>query len=302
LHPFSIILTIVVVLLLTAFYYYTRGRREVFYWILAFLIAASAMVYQRMTGPTYPVRGKVHILDREVKFRLPRSSSEAGDQAIRITTGSDRIQGYVEYKRFQTSDSLTKVPMRNEHGDLTALLPHQPPAGKLEYRVFLLADGELKALQGEEPIILRFKGQVPGKILIPHILFMIISMILAVRTGLEALRPDGRMLLYTVLTIIAVFVGGLVLGPLVQKHAFGVYWSGVPFGWDLTDNKLLIAFLVWLAALVGVIRRRYVRLLPFLAMVVMMVVYSIPHSMNGSSLDYAKYDSTGVIDNIPGNH
>ena len=36
-------------------------------------------------------------------------------------------------------------------------------------------------------------------------------------------------------------VGGFILGPLVQNYAFGELWTGVPFGWDLTDNKTLIA-------------------------------------------------------------
>jgi len=33
----------------------------------------------------------------------------------------------------------------------------------------------------------------------------------------------------------------------VQHYAFGQLWTGVPFGWDLTDNKTLLAALAWVS-------------------------------------------------------
>ncbi|MCK7537691.1 MAG: hypothetical protein MZV63_45435 [Marinilabiliales bacterium] len=43
---------------------------------------------------------------------------------------------------------------------------------------------------------------------------------------------------------------GMILGPVVQKYAFGDLWTGIPFGWDLTDNKTLIAVFAWILAVV----------------------------------------------------
>ncbi len=78
----------------------------------------------------------------------------------------------------------------------------------------------------------------------------------------------------------------MILGPLVQKYAFGELWTGVPFGWDLTDNKTLIAFIFWILAVV-MNRKKERPLYTALAAVVLLLVYSIPHSMFGSELDYA---------------
>ncbi len=41
-------------------------------------------------------------------------------------------------------------------------------------------------------------------------------------------------------------LGGFLLGPIVQKYAFGAFWTGWPFGEDLTDNKTAVAVLAWL--------------------------------------------------------
>ena len=89
--------------------------------------------------------------------------------------------------------------------------------------------------------------------------------------------------------------GGMILGPIVQKFAFGEYWTGFPFGGDLTDNKMLIMWVSWLIA-VGAIGTRekknekVSRTLVLCAALVMTVVYLIPHSMRGSELNYTKVD------------
>jgi len=35
-------------------------------WVLAFIITIAAAVYQRATGPTYPVSGKISLADSEI--------------------------------------------------------------------------------------------------------------------------------------------------------------------------------------------------------------------------------------------
>jgi hypothetical protein len=91
--------------------------------------------------------------------------------------------------------------------------------------------------------------------------------------------------LYTKITFVCLFIGGMILGPVVQKFAFGEYWTGVPFGFDLTDNKTLIGVLFWGLALAGNFKKpRYY--LVILAALVLLAVYSIPHSAMGSELNY----------------
>ena len=94
-------------------------------------------------------------------------------------------------------------------------------------------------------------------------------------------------------------VGGLVLGPIVQKYAFGALWTGWPFGHDLTDNKTLIAFFAWLPATIIAARGVTSRMAVVLGWVVMMGIFLIPHSLRGSELDWSEVspvetESSGV--------
>lgn len=95
---------------------------------------------------------------------------------------------------------------------------------------------------------------------------------------------DGIALMWA--TIASLMAGGFVLGPIVQWYAFGVWWSGVPFGNDWTDNKVLVELVAWLvAAFLNRGQHRH-RGAIVAAGVVTALVYFIPHSVFGSEFDY----------------
>ena len=105
---------------------------------------------------------------------------------------------------------------------------------------------------------------------------------------LEVLFKGHYTYIYTWLTVIFLTIGGMILGPIVQKYAFDAYWTGWPFGNDLTDNKSLLAFIFWLVALGYQIWSREKKILAVVAAVVLLAVYMIPHSVLGSEIDYTK--------------
>jgi len=316
-------------------------------WVLAVLITLGAAVYQRLTGPTYPISGQATIDGQTIKARLPRSAENVTDCEIMIR-GTGALEGYLEYMRYKTQDPWTKVPLEHKQGGLAASLPKQPMAGKLAYKVTMVSGDKEAALNGDKPVVIRFKGPVPNWVLTPHIIIMFLAMLLSTVAGLSAfgkvkewpafkfmpgfvlfvvglgsayaifklvgipkimgtnllwlcipasigigallaalpLKADHRT--FAKWTAAVLFIGGLILGPLVQKFSFGVLWSGVPLGFDLTDNKTLISMVGWIAVLFLMRKGKQARIWTVLAAVLLMVVYSIPHSVLGSELDYSK--------------
>ena len=141
-----------------------------------------------------------------------------------------------------------------------------------------------KDYPADEPLVIRFRNDVPASVLIPHILLMFGAMLFAVYTFLLVItgKTYKKWLWITVATL---FVGGFILGPMVQHVAFGPWWAGFPYGTDLTDNKTLIAFVAFLAA-VATLKWKYNKWVVALAVLLMIIVFSIPHSAYGSEYDY----------------
>lgn len=258
--------------------------RKALLWILALLVTLASAVYQRMTGPTYPLRGKTDIAGTTLSWRLPRSADSVRDCEITISGVASGVSGYLEYRRHKTDDPWTRVDMSRSGDALAAALPKQLPAGKLAYRVILAADGRETALNGGLPAVIRFKGEVPAAVLIPHILIMFLAMFFSVRAGLAALGRTENPRRLVVLTCAALFIGGFLLGPVMQKYAFGAFWTGFPLGSDLTDTKTLVAMIAWLAALAAGRKGKPARGWVLAAAVILLIVFSIPHSLFGSEL------------------
>ena len=249
------------------------------YWLLAVVITLVLSVYQRMTGPTYPKKVTMELNGEKHKIKFPRSGVQQ-DEMVILKGVPSNTKAQMHYRQYPTSNEYTTVDFKWEEGGLQAVLPAQPVGGKLQY--YITVDG--KNYPAEEPVVIRFRNDVPASILIPHILLMFVAMLFAVYTFLLVIK-HRRYKKWLKITVGTLFVGGFIFGPLVQHAAFGPWWTGFPYGTDLTDNKTLLSFLVFVVALVT-LKWKYNRWVVALAVLFMIAIFSIPHSAYGSEYDY----------------
>jgi hypothetical protein len=255
---------------------------------LALFVTLVSAAYQRLTGPTHPSRGGLTFGGEKIRFALPRSYEGADDAQIRIPVVSPDVTGSIEYRRFRSNDNWEKKRLERTGGYLVGSVPHQPPAGKVLYRVFLEKAGGGETPVTPEPLVVRFRGAVPAYILYPHIVMMFIGMLYSTRAGFEGMSRGDDTLRLAFWTILFLAIGGMVLGPIVQKLAFGAYWTGWPLGSDLTDNKTVVAFLLWIAAWLRLRKNPGASTWAVIAAIFLLLVYAIPHSVLGSELDYTQ--------------
>ena len=148
----------------------------------------------------------------------------------------------------------------------------------------------------DEPIVARFRADVPAGVLIPHILAMFGGMMIATRALLEVLRPARPM----------------PRGAGADRHGCcsssagcsSVRWcrsspstpSGPagPSATDLTDNKTALAVLAWLPATLLALRGRRAPIVVVMGWIVMMGVFLIPHSLRGSEIDWSEHPAAST--------
>jgi hypothetical protein len=289
-------------------------------WVIALALMFAAVAYQRSTGPTYPRQGNYIADGQRYGYALIRSDTSVKTNPaaqVMLPDPGPQATGTLFWKRFRTDDEFTATPLEHEQARprrgllrlfadllrgrgkpaeqpfLIGRLPAQPAAGKLEYYLELDAGDGVQRIPpvAAGNVVIRFKDEVPAGILIPHILMMFFSVLIGMRTGMAAIVAPSSMRRYSWLALVGMTIGGMVLGPIVQKHAFGAYWTGFPLGGDFTDNKMLFMWLSWVfaCAVIG-FRPKRRELIPraavVLAALVMTAVYLIPHSMGGSELNY----------------
>jgi hypothetical protein len=276
-------------------------------WFLAFVITIGAAYYQRKTGPTYPKRVKITLNDSVYELKMVRSIGLDERSEVKLNVKDTSLKAVLYYKQYRSQDEyqstgfsykvyplhsfvMNKIFKMKEEAGLFAAVPPQPEAGKLQYYIEITDSKGTQTIMKDNPVVIRFKGGVPGYILAPHILLMFLAMLFSTGAGILAIARVPSFKKYGIWTLILLMAGGMILGPVVQKFAFGELWTGVPFGWDLTDNKTLIALLFWILAVV-MNHKKERPLYTVLAAIILLLVYSIPHSMFGSELNY----STGQV-------
>ncbi len=265
--------------------------KKITFWLLAIIVTLVTIVYQRVTGPTYPIRGKAYFDQLEIPYRLPRSHVTTSDCPVTLIVPDENVIGYVEYRPYRTKELWTRAPFKRDGDKITAYVPPLPAAGKLEYRVVLFDnDRDLEiSIPQYGLVVMRFRGPVPGPVLILHVIVIFLGLLFSIRAGLEALSRSGRPQPLALLAFIFLFLGGLVLGPIVQKYAFGAWWTGFPVGRDLTDTKTLVALVFWGIAVVMGRKGRPARGWYLAASLLTLGVFFIPHSLLGSELRVTAY-------------
>jgi hypothetical protein len=262
-------------------------RNSTWLWILAVIVTVGLLVYQRTTGPTYPLRGWVTVGGRTIALKLGRTHSGPTDQPVRIVVPDTAVHAQLRWRRFPTSDPWDTVSLQRRGDTLTATLPHQPPAGKLAYQLRLTRLGE-RAIFPEEPAITRFKGSISTAVIIVHLLCLFGGLILQMRAGLGALVRDPAYPRHARLGLALFALGAFVFGPWMQYQAFGQWWTGVPFGWDATDNKALLVAVAWIMALWRLRGGRAASGAVMGAALVTLAAFLIPHSVFGSEIDWSR--------------
>lgn len=277
--------------------------KKILYWSIAVIITLGSIVYQRATGPTNPKKYSFSLNGKEYDIKLVRSletgvtlDEAKGDYTllgkmtpmeVKVKGASDSLSMTLFFKRYRSNDTISVVKAVREGGIFTVMLPSQPPAAKLEYFVEFSDNGNHSSMGYGENLTIRFKNPVPVWALLPHILLMFMAMLFSTYIGVIAFDKKQNTKIPVILLLISLIVGGMIFGPIVQKYAFGEFWTGWPLGRDMTDNKTLAALIVWLAAIWGN-RNKNKRWWYAVAATFMLFIYSIPHSTSGSEYDYSK--------------
>jgi hypothetical protein len=254
-------------------------KKTILFWSIAFIITVVSAVFQRMTGPSFPKSGVVSFEGKQISYKLERSHSSSSNCKIEIKTGDPSIRGTLKwrgnYKELDPFDSMTMKGAET----LNAELPAQVPLKKLQYFVQLHKGNSIQMVPAEAPVIIRFRGDVPLIILLPHIFAMFFAMMLSTRTALEIFQEKPKIKPLAFWTVIFLFIGGFLLGFLMNYFAFNQVWGGIPVGNDITENKTLIAFVGWGLAYFMIKKEAAPKLFAVLAALIMFIVYSIPHSV-----------------------
>lgn len=220
-------------------------------WAIALLIALSAAAWQWWSGPSRPRHGEVAVSGETVPYTFLRRGVAGEPLRVAIAAPAG-LSGTLRWRPYPGDEPFGGITMLRDGEDLFGLLPVQPPGGRLEYSLVLAGPSGLTRVPEEGPVVATFRGPVPGSLLVPHVVLLLLSVLTGVRAGLGALWVRRETFFLSRVTLVGITLGGVILRPIVQKLSFDTFWRGWPLGGDLGDNGMVVLWLAWLAAVVAV--------------------------------------------------
>ncbi len=67
--------------------------------VLALLITLAAVIYQRKTGPTYPLTGNKEFHSQKIVYDLLRSHGGETDQPVELNISDEKVEAVVVFKK-----------------------------------------------------------------------------------------------------------------------------------------------------------------------------------------------------------
>jgi hypothetical protein len=263
--------------------------------VLAVVLTLVVLFLSRYFGPNHKYTVEMSVGNATFSHKAPRSQIGEGPAELMLKVSGQvpgdlypelvgQVKGAGEWERFTPA----RVDLDAEYRVYVFQVPAKPWTTRYLYRFEVLHNGKTATLahQNGDPMMVKFKGEVPAWIVACHVLGMFggfLLLILCVFYALELARGKnenrtaGRLAWWS---WIVLFIGAVPFGIPMNYYAFNVYWEAFPFGGDVTDNKSQIALIIWLlAALALSFRRgRKTGLITVLAGLVVLAIFLIPHS------------------------
>jgi len=277
--------------------------------IIAFILTLVLLSISRKISERKSEFKTVDFLGKRIEHTTVTEKIGGGDIDLtaKIVTSESTPNYQIDLLYKISEGGYSSLPMISKPENpqtYSAKIPSQPK-GKRGYYYIKVRDNSGNEITLPEevetenpPFMIKFKGKVSPLILVLHVFSMFAAMFFSwmaffyaweVMKGRKFLNQLG---LSSLMALIFVFLGGFPLGFSVAYQTFGQAWGGIPYGWDITDNKTLIILIFWLVLvwlLKGTIFKKdenknltnpkKIAIWAIIFFILTVLVYLIPHSI-----------------------
>lgn len=224
--------------------------------IAGLVLTLVLLVGTRELSKRDPVDAVAEGFGMKLGHRTLTEHSGTGQPRIRVRLDPMQNVGMIACYRFRGSDKVEYTSLFSfEENWFEGHLPNFGKGTRLEYWIRAVnTKGEMLRVPSS-PATLKYKGKVSESVLVAHIAFMFAAFFFMVMSLFGAIRilrgQEGKRSTVAAARWVLVMslIGGWPLGFILNRQAFGTLWEGYPFGYDITDNKTQVMFVLWLASL-----------------------------------------------------
>lgn len=219
----------------------------------AFILWTTAAVITFLTGyiqnrfsPYYPVSGSIAIDGHKVSYFLHKIAKANKDHSIFIRTDLENMKGVLKWKKNGENEKWVTDSLTYSNGALSTVILKQNALTKIAYEIVIEHNAKAFYLPDTSRQELLFLGSVPASISIHYFLTLFLALLLAVRSGLEALANRPRLRLYAIFALISFISCSLIFAPVKKAYEIGAIAKSVPPIGELFEIWLIAFVIIWI--------------------------------------------------------
>jgi len=244
-------------------------KQNIILWISTGVIVFLSFYIQKITSGDYPLTGVIAIGNSELIYRLEKTALADEQIKILVQTDNKNLSGILEWK---TSDEdLQIINMPYSKGTYSAMIPEQKVGKNIFYRINFKQGDKTKTIPSNNFIEMKVLGKIPSMLDFYYSLFLILGMMLAVRTGLEYFNAHQKIKKLALITIFF-FFGFLIFTPLKLSYEIGAINHFVPNITDLFNLQSILFLMLWIISTVAIFRTGNLKIISLLAGIISIVL------------------------------
>lgn len=244
-------------------------KQNIILWVSAGVIVFLSFYIQKITSSDYPLTGVIAIGNSELLYRLEKTAFANEQIKILVQTDNKNLNGILEWK--STEQDLQSINLSYSKGTYSAIIPPQKVDEKIFYRINFKKDGEAKAIPSQNFMEMKVLGKIPPMLNFYYSLFLILGLLLAVRTGLEYFNAHHKIKKLAFITIFF-FFGFLIFTPLKLSYEIGAINHFVPDITDLFNLQPILFLALWIISTVAIFRSEHFKIISLLAGIISIVL------------------------------
>ncbi len=250
---------------------------------ISFLVVAAgltivAVFIQQFSSSDRPYKTSIDINNQSYNVKLPVVHEGNRECLIEINIGDTSIHGQVFYKRYKFNEDWKINQLVSMNENMVSILPQQNPNVKIAYYVKLESKGMHYYIAKDNPIIIRFQGEIPKYIQFPQVAIMFLALIFACFSGILALFNVDSYIKYSKITFYLFTISAFILSLIVHIISFRHIILNLSIYNDLTFYKNLVIFLLWFGVY-QLNKKHSIRILVFIVAIITLMLYCLPQHL-----------------------
>jgi len=247
-------------------------KKVIILWLASIVIVFITIYISNIVDEYYPITSTFGIEGKKISYRFEKEHYGKEKFNVIIRTDVAELKGKMYWKSESDTNWQSKE-LKKSDLILSESISVLKPAMQLNYFVELFYKDKKYILPDNKKVSLTFFGNIPLSVSVLEYLLLYLSLILAVRTGLEYFNYNVNSKKFGVLILIFFLTLIALINPLYLTYKYGFINTSIPHISKLFILSHIAIFIIWVVTVIAIFSSSKFKFLPLASSILTLLIF-----------------------------